>query len=72
MRARKHVKRHKISEIISFVSNRGSVWEFIGMEQDLDSMGLQFNLDEFDGNDPDGGKISNLNENELLSMIQQD
>ena len=35
-------------------------------------MGLQFNLDEFDGNDPDGGKISNLNENELLSMIQQD
>jgi len=44
VRARKNVKRHTISDIMSFVSNRESLWEFIGMEQDLDSMGLQFNL----------------------------
>lgn len=31
-RARKHVKRNKISDIMSFVSNRESLWEFIGME----------------------------------------
>ena len=40
VRARKHGKRRGISDIMSFVSNRESLWEFIGMEQDLDSMGL--------------------------------
>ena len=72
VRARKHVKRNKISDIMSFVSNRESLWEFIGMEQDLDSMGLQFNLDDEDlmnALDEETGGVRNLNENELLSMI---
>lgn len=29
---RARVRRHKISDIMSFVSNRESLWEFIGME----------------------------------------
>lgn len=32
VRARKHGKRHTISDIMSFLSNRVSLWEFIGME----------------------------------------
>ena len=48
VRARKNVKRHKISDIMSFVSNRESLWEFIGMEQDLESMGLQLNLGDIE------------------------
>lgn len=75
LRARKNVKRtSKISDIMSFVSNRNSLWEFIGMEQDLDSMGLQFNLSDLEAInvlDEEGGqdRVRNLNENELLKTI---
>ena len=70
---RQRVRRHKISDIMSFVSNRESLWEFIGMEQDLDSMGLQLNLGDAETlnalDDTVDGGVHNLNENELLSMI---
>ena len=70
---KKRVRRHKISDIMSFVSNRESLWEFIGMEQDLDSMGLQLNLGDAETlnalDDNVNGGVHNLNENELLSMI---
>jgi len=73
IRRRKNTKRPKISDIINFVSNRESLWEFIGMEQDLDSMGLQFNLSDVETTlDETGDGIHNLNESELLSMIQKD
>lgn len=32
VRARKNGQGHKIGDIMSFVSNRESLWEFIGME----------------------------------------
>jgi len=70
VRARKHEKRHKISDIISFVSNRKSLWEFIGMEKDLASLGLQLNLEDNAFGDESGDGLTNLNEQELLSMIQ--
>ena len=73
IRARKHAKRPKISDIINFVSNRESLWEFIGMEQDLDSMGLQFNLSDVESKlDETGEGVHNLDEGELLAMIQRD
>lgn len=43
------------------------------MEQDLDSMGLQFNLGDseaLNALEEEGEGVRNLNENELLSMIQ--
>lgn len=70
VRARKHVKKHKISDIINFVSNRKSLWEFIGMEKDLASMGLQFNLEDIDNAlDDTGDGLHNMSEQELLSTI---
>ena len=76
VRARKNVKSsRKISDIMSFVSNKESLWQFIGMEQDLDSMGLQFNLGDaeaLNAFDEEGEGVRNLTESELLSMIQQD
>ena len=64
------MKRHKISDIMNFVSNRESLWEFIGMEQDLDSMGLQFNLGDYEVNIDDVvPHASNMDEKELLKMI---
>ena len=36
VRARKNVKDHKLSDMLNYVNNRESLWEFIGMEQDLD------------------------------------
>ena len=74
VRARKdNVKKHKISDIINFVSNRESLWEFIGMEKDLASMGLQFNLEDIENAlDDTGDGLTNMSEQELLSTIQQD
>ena len=74
VRARKdNVKKHKISDIINFVSNRESLWEFIGMEKDLASMGLQFNLEDIENAlDDTGDGLNNMSEQELLSTIQQD
>lgn len=65
VRGRKdNLKKHKISDIISFVSNRESLWEFIGMEKDLASMGLQFNLEDFDNviDDTGDGGLTNMSE----------
>ena len=74
VRARKdNVKKHKISDIINFMSNRESLWEFIGMEKDLASMGLQFNLEDIENAlDDTGDGLNNMSEQELLSTIQQD
>ena len=75
VRERKLVKRHKIGDIMSFVSNRESLWEFIGMEQDLDSMGLQFNLGDVEtlnALDEEVDGVRNLNENDLLRTIRED
>jgi len=64
------VKKHKISDIINFVSNRDSLWEFIGMEKDLASMGLQFNLEDIENAlDDSGDGLNNMSEQELLSTI---
>ena len=57
VRARKHIKGHKLSDMLNFVNNRESLWEFIGMEEDLDQMGLQLNLGENDLNEE--GEIVN-------------
>ena len=35
VRARKHVKGNKLNDMLNFVNNRESLWEFIGMESDL-------------------------------------
>ena len=70
VRARKHVKKHKISDIINFVSNRESLWEFIGMENDLASMGLQFNLEDIENAlEETGDTLNRMSEQELLSTI---
>lgn len=64
------MKKHKISDIINFVSNRDSLWEFIGMEKDLASMGLQFNLEDIENAlDDSGDGLNNMSEQELLSTI---
>ena len=44
VKARKSHHGHKISDIMSFVNNSESLWEFIGMEQDWESMGVHLNI----------------------------
>ena len=44
VKARKSHHGHKISDIMSLVNNSESLWEFIGMEQAWENMGVHLNI----------------------------
>ena len=44
MKARKSHHGHQLSDIMSFINNSESLWEFIGMEKDWENMGIHLNF----------------------------
>ena len=80
VKARKSHHGHKISDIMSFVNNSESLWEFIGMEQDWENMGVHLNIGYENKTEVCCGDILSSNideagkqrEKDLLSMIQKD
>lgn len=44
VKARKSHHGHQLSDIMSFINNSESLWEFIGMEKDWENMGVHLNF----------------------------
>ena len=56
-----------MSDIMSFVNNSESLWEFIGMEQDWENMGVHLNIGYQQASDlPPKVSLQNVDEDSKL------